>query len=367
MAETITAAVGTAPASNRPQDVETIQSMLNQVPPNQGGPTPLLDADGMVGPLTIGAIKKFQKFHFGFQDGRVDPNQKTHTKLNEFDLDPTTGNPVKFQEFQPNFGFDPAGQFPGTAAWQMVPLQGSKLVRVVGGGGVSSVTSNNPGIARPLFLGAAVQIFGVAAGSTVIKLRGAGGRVLARLDVTVKRKRTMKTSFFFVQDNVRKTNRTAGEVATLLQGMNDIMLVQANVEFVQAKVVDPLRFNDDFGTEVLDASALPAANRPRDEWNVIARRRDPNANFNVFFVTELEQDVNPATDSVEASTGVAEKSCLVEDGIANGAPDVIVAHEAGHGMGLDHDNADPNNLMNPAPFATSKKLTRRQIDRINRL
>jgi peptidoglycan hydrolase-like protein with peptidoglycan-binding domain len=87
MAETITASVGTSPAPNRFQDVETIQSLLNQVPPNQGGPQPLLDLDGICGPLTTGAIRRFQQFQFNFQDGRVDPNQRTLAKLNEFDLD----------------------------------------------------------------------------------------------------------------------------------------------------------------------------------------------------------------------------------------------------------------------------------------
>src|SRR5262245_58496313 len=92
MAETITAAVGTAPAPNRFEDVETIQSLLNQVPATRGGPAPLLDVDGICGPLTIGAIRKFQKHHFGWQDGRVDVNQATLAKLNEFDLDPATVN-----------------------------------------------------------------------------------------------------------------------------------------------------------------------------------------------------------------------------------------------------------------------------------
>src|SRR5262245_50233720 len=124
MAETITAAVGTTPALNRAQDVETIQTLLNQVPANQGGPNPLLDLDGLIGPLTIGAIRKFQSFHLGFNDGRVDPGQKTLAKLNEFDLDPATGNALQFREFQANDGFDRAGRLPGAPAWQMVPLHG---------------------------------------------------------------------------------------------------------------------------------------------------------------------------------------------------------------------------------------------------
>src|SRR5262249_1724239 len=145
---------------------------------------------------------------------------------------------------------------------------------------------------------------------------------------------TVRTSFFLVKDNNTKTARAASEVDGILQEMNDIWLAQANVEFVLKQVTDPLTFDDDFGNEILDASALPAANRPRDEWAVIAGRRDRGADFNVFFVWELEQDSDPNTDSVEASTGAAEKSCLVEDGIAINDAGIIVAHEAGHGMGL---------------------------------
>ncbi|HEY4563369.1 MAG TPA: hypothetical protein VIJ36_10340, partial [Thermoanaerobaculia bacterium] len=45
---------------------------------------------GICGPLTIGAIRRFQQHHFGWQDGRVDVNNVTMAKLNEFDLDPAT-------------------------------------------------------------------------------------------------------------------------------------------------------------------------------------------------------------------------------------------------------------------------------------
>src|SRR5205809_143287 len=81
----------------------------------------------------------------------------------------------------------------GRAPWQMVPLCGSKLVRVLNGNAVRRVTLNDPSVARALFLGGAVQIFGLQRGTTLLKLRDAGGRVLARLDVSVKRKRTVRT------------------------------------------------------------------------------------------------------------------------------------------------------------------------------
>src|SRR5262249_112964 len=181
-----------------------------------------------------------------------------------------------------------------------------------------------------LLLGNVVQVFGLVHGNTILKLRDANGRVLARLDVSVKRKRFLRTSFFFVEDNNRRTTRTEADVDDLLRKMNAIWTPQANVEFAKKKVVDPLKFNDDFGEQVPDPPPRPARNRPRDEWTVIARKRDFGADFNIFFVWELEQDLDPSTDGVEATTGAAEKTALVEDNNDNLDIGEVVAHEAGH-------------------------------------
>jgi len=87
VAKTITASVGRMGGVNRPDDVRTIQDLLNRVPTTAGGPKPPLDPDGKCGPKTINAIQTFQLHHFGWPgaDGRVDPNGRTHVKLNEFD------------------------------------------------------------------------------------------------------------------------------------------------------------------------------------------------------------------------------------------------------------------------------------------
>lgn len=366
MAETIHAAVGTAPAPNNFQDVETIQSLLNQVPTNKGGPTPLLDLDGITGPLTIGAIKKFQNFHFGHADGRVDPGQKTLAKLNEFDLDPATGNATRFEEFQKFDGFDASDPLKNSPPWQMVPLNGSKLVKVVNAGATASVTSMNPKIARPLFLGTAVQIFGVSPGTTLIKLRDATGRVMARLDVTVKRKRIVRTSFFFVEDNAgHATKRTEAEIDPAIEGMNKIWLAQANVEFVKKKVEPSLKFKQNFGNEVNFTAHLPGVAAKEHEWDTVVAKRDFGADFNVFFVTDYEDDLNPATDKADAGTLAHQKSCLCDDVLGGHGLALVLAHEAGHNLGLPHDTISKDNLMGEAPSDAQSKLIRKQIDRVN--
>ena len=72
----ISASVGFGGA-NRRDDVSLIQSLLNGVPSASGGPTNPLKVDGIVGPLTIGAIRRFQSANLGFSDGRVDPGGQT--------------------------------------------------------------------------------------------------------------------------------------------------------------------------------------------------------------------------------------------------------------------------------------------------
>jgi hypothetical protein len=67
---------------NLPNDVRTIQSALNGVCPADGGPVLKLSVDGIVGPLTIAAIEKYQNRQLGWADGRVDPDGPTIHALN---------------------------------------------------------------------------------------------------------------------------------------------------------------------------------------------------------------------------------------------------------------------------------------------
>jgi len=69
--------------TNAAADVSTVQSLLNQVPPDAGGPDTPLKVDGIVGAKTIGAIENLQRVAAGFKwpDGRIDPNGKTWIAL----------------------------------------------------------------------------------------------------------------------------------------------------------------------------------------------------------------------------------------------------------------------------------------------
>ncbi|WP_394889588.1 peptidoglycan-binding protein [Mesorhizobium sp. AaZ16] len=68
--------------ANVSNDVLTIQQALNAVDTSQGGPTPRLATDGLIGPLTRAAIGRFQKQNISFVDFRIDPNGPTIQALN---------------------------------------------------------------------------------------------------------------------------------------------------------------------------------------------------------------------------------------------------------------------------------------------
>ena len=80
---TIKASVGVGGTNAKP-DVLAVQRLLNGVTPEDGGPVPLLAEDSLVGPLTNGAIKRFQtKQALKVVDSRVDPSGPTLKRLNE--------------------------------------------------------------------------------------------------------------------------------------------------------------------------------------------------------------------------------------------------------------------------------------------
>ena len=79
----ISASVGDG-GKNQTSDVRIVQERLNEVPKPSGGPTVTLDVDGVVGPKTVAAVKRFQQVQMGFSDGLIDPDGPTASRLVEF-------------------------------------------------------------------------------------------------------------------------------------------------------------------------------------------------------------------------------------------------------------------------------------------
>ncbi|HEY7685139.1 MAG TPA: peptidoglycan-binding domain-containing protein [Gemmatimonadales bacterium] len=77
---TMTGSVGTG-GRNDLADVRLVQTLLNVVPAHEAGPQAKLAVDGIAGPKTVAAIRRFQQAHTKVVDGRVDASGPTIVKL----------------------------------------------------------------------------------------------------------------------------------------------------------------------------------------------------------------------------------------------------------------------------------------------
>jgi hypothetical protein len=77
---------------NQKTDVLKVQCLLNGVPPASGGPDAKLKLDGLCGPKTKAAIRRFQAKQLGMKwpDGRVDPGGKSELRLRGLEGTPDT-------------------------------------------------------------------------------------------------------------------------------------------------------------------------------------------------------------------------------------------------------------------------------------
>jgi hypothetical protein len=107
---------------------------------------------------------------------------------------------------------------------------------------------------------------------------------------------------------------------------------------------------------------LPGVAAREHEWDTVVAKRDRGADFNVFFVTDYEDNLT-AGDQVEAGTLSSVKSCLFDDDLSFPC-DEVLGHEAGHNMGLDHSST-PDHLMSDGANPSKMKLPRAHVDRIN--
>ncbi|MDP3196341.1 peptidoglycan-binding protein [Tabrizicola sp.] len=66
---------------NQRADVQLVQTLLNAVPAARGGAFPALATDGLCGPMTAGAIRRFQSANQCLADSRIDVAGKTERTL----------------------------------------------------------------------------------------------------------------------------------------------------------------------------------------------------------------------------------------------------------------------------------------------
>lgn len=268
-------------------------------------------------------------------------------------INPLGRPPVRFERARGSFindGFDDTVN----PRWLMIPAEDpSRLMQVVNAQGFALV-STNEGVARPqpaLFsqpgpvrISRQTQEFRIIGGITAdaeIRAIDPQGRIRGRLQVSVLPRQTVKCAFHYVK-NPRYGTRTRkrGDEAEFLRLLNLIWGEQANLRFQQIpgnSGAPPLVMNEKLGNEVNTIGNLVNGDMP-----AVIRHRDRSAQFNVFFVREVETDALRSTDSADAITIIGgDGDCIFEDDISgtrSQTAEVALAHEAGHCLTLDHNN-----------------------------
>ncbi len=318
-------------------DVKLLQGLLNQKVPLKLPQGKKLLEDGVFGAKTDAATRSFQQMKSLKVDGIVGPKTwgalgVTYTGPGAAPTPaPATGKPT-FEQKKPKDGFDGTVNPP----WQMVPVSGQKTV-ILKNAPTHTVVSRNVGIATVaedtsmcfIHGGREFIIKGRVKGTTFIDVKS-GTTTVASLEVAVKTKKTVRASFHLVEDNAgHKTTRSTSSIDGWVKTMNDILLPQANVAVTKQRAIS-VKINQNLGDVVRFSSHLAGVPASEHEWTVVTAKADASADFNVFFVWEYEQDINPNHDDTDA--GTLGKNCIFEDRAGTNVGDTL-AHELGHTLG----------------------------------
>ena len=268
-------------------------------------------------------------------------------------------------DFEGNFmGFDDTADPP----WLMLPAgSSSRLMRINNGEGLTLVSSN-PGVVRvrspfgssdkPVAVSQQSQIFRVLPGITadaVVSAVERSGKAHAKLAVSVLRQRTVTCAFHYVRNPRYGTRvRNPGDEVEFLDSINNVWGSQANILFrIAPGGVRELTMTEDLGDKI----------DTRPKFDRVSARRIPGVQFNVFFVRDVEAKPGE-TDTAGFTIIGPPGDCLFDDFRESGddAFKLVLAHEAGHCLTLDHNTpVVSNNQMLMHGVVVKPFLTKPQI------
>lgn len=279
-----------------------------------------------------------------------------------------------FARAEANQGFDRDARPP----WQMIPELGHRLVYLQGEGTPLSDFSFRaypPDLVTVEYepydargdLKRGILLVGRQAGTGYLLASQRTNPICtARLDIAVKTQKTVTVYFQFVADNVNLDKRKTGASTTrrsidhiedILAAANRILTPQANVKLHEAGRKH-LLLAEDLGPSVQVSRALD--NLPTwDERELLFRHAHKTADFNVFFVRDLQRpgsgrhDLDGVTVTVRRDTTIASlagnapvyrANCIIEDRLGSwqsmdaALTGRVLAHEVGHFLMFNDTN-----------------------------
>jgi hypothetical protein len=266
--------------------------------------------------------------------------------------------PVRFEPMRNLDGFD-AGPFPS----QMVPVEGSKDVRVL----------NARGLRVDNFWPSVMEVKEMPRdsrfpGDRIFRLSGRiehvdslsawspAGERLGQLSCQVRAKRKVTVTFNFVKDTAgHQTKRPMATVDALIEGLNDIYGLQANVAILKSHVREVKVARD------LHRIVGPAGkSEANDELGSVTALRDSRADINVFFVWDFEF---PGRQEHRSSGGSIGTNCLVDDTAIDSIQ--VLAHEMGHSLGLPNlDGKSEKDRLMYSLEGSGRRLTASDVRRM---
>jgi hypothetical protein len=296
---------------------------------------------------------QFQREAAGTTDARLagdaagTEDEKFRAVLMTVTTDTRRLRPVRFDRpfhLGLNDGFDDFSNPP----WVMVKFEEQfRQMQVENAEGLSLVSTNSrvavpqpalfnePGPVRITQSVQRFRIIGVLPGDAEIHAIDAQRRVVGRLRVSVLTRLNVTCAFHYVSNPKYGTRtRRRGDEAEFLRVLKDVWSRQSNIEFEQVSgnaSAPPLVMTEDLG-DVIDTQA-------KFDTVASARHRIRSAQFNVFFIREIDMTGRPG-DNDDARTTLGEPGdCLFEDEAGGpGAQEVLLAHESGHCLTLPDED-----------------------------
>lgn len=369
---TILKSVG-AGGANDPDDIDTIQILLNGIPPEQGGafpPLAVLDAADNINRVELArmteAIRTFQELHFHFDDGRVDPEMRTIRKLRELfrkKPSPLPGDVLFIQAVQPFDGFDSVGYPP----WALVAMPRAKLLRVENLLPTDELVRPDDAPYMVERAGEIISLSGTTTGSSMLRITRAG-ELMAELRIEVVRARSFSVGFLYVKGPGPNegTSRQLGDAAGMLAGVNRVYAGQAGVTFTFGGEAEISAINGkavDFKQRTfLIADSAPVGGREQVfTWTDLTAEAATraSADCHAFFVKDVEHFPKSAkcTSCIGGTTMIGTGPAIIEDSASNTNRFVLLAHELGHFLGYPAEHTSPlDSLMTPRIGAGMNQL-----------